>query len=80
MAKKITRVFIRVDLDINEVPTAVKVRRYRIEDSGTPGTRTGGGKNIVKAVADMNKTMHNTGAVGEFVKDIIADCRTDAGI
>ncbi len=81
MAKHIKKIFFVVTLDANEAPTAVKIRRYRVEDSVSPGNRQPeSGKNISMVLADMNKTMHDSGAVGEVVKDCVALCRTDAGI
>lgn len=81
MAKHIKRVVFVVKLDANEVPTEVQIRRYRVEESTNPGVRLPeSGDVIAMALGDMNKTMHNTGAVGEVVKDCVALCRTDAGI
>ncbi len=81
MAKHIKRVVFVVILDADEVPTEVVIRRYRVEDSDSPGDRLAeSGRNVEMALGDMNKTMHDSGAVGEVVKDCVALCRTDAGI
>ncbi len=81
MAKHIKRIVFVVQLDADEVPIEVVVRRYRVEDDDTPGVRLPeSGRNVAMALGDMNKIMHSTGAVGEVVKDCVALCRTDAGI
>ena len=81
MAKHIKKLVLVVTLDSSEAPTAVKVLRYRVEDSESPGVRQPeSARNVAMVVGDMNKTMHNAGTVGEVVKDCVDACRTDAGL
>lgn len=80
MATKVTKIRLCIELDpATELPTAVEMCRYRLEDDGSPGVRTGGGT-ISLNVADLNKTAHNAGTVGELVKDIVDASRAAAGL
>lgn len=80
MATKVTKIRLVIELDPEtEQPVSVEVCRYRLEDDAAAGMRTGGGT-ISITVSDLNKIAHNTGAVGELIKDIVAASRADAGI
>lgn len=80
MATKVTKIRLCIDLDpATELPTAVEICRYRLEDDANPGVRTGG-STIALTVGDLNKTAHSAGTVGELVRDIVDAARVKEGI
>jgi hypothetical protein len=71
MAHKIARIFIRVDLDENEAPTAVSVGRYRIEDDANPGALLSLGKDVAQDVGAVDAAE---------IAALVSACRSHAGL
>ena len=74
MAKVLTEVKIEIEVDDQGAPQSA-VADYRIEDGNAYKVAR-----LEVASPDFTKVFHNTGAVGEFYKDVVDSIKTAEGI